>query len=177
MAQHQSYGKSQQNKSKTKPSEDRQGADKDRHPTPKDDNIHEQGEYKDQHVPLRDPSEGKSPAVIGQDVEAWVGNDQDPGPQEHVTIGVKGEPIADGERDPDTVAEEQRMRSEDMQEQGVHAWMAARDSRTEEQIADSQFVAEEEKPRRGNAQVVARGGGQFDDDNRRLSYREDERAA
>ena len=176
MAQHQSYGKSNQNKSKTKPSEDRQGADKDRHPTPQDDDIHEQGEYKDQHVPLRDPSEGKSPAVIGQDVGAWVGNEDEQGvPQEHITIGVRGEPIEDGERDPDTIAEEQRRRSEDMQAEGVFNWMNARDSRTQEQIADSQFVAEEEKPRR-NAEVVHRGGGRFDD-SRRLSYREDERAA
>ena len=52
--------------------------------------------------------------------------------------------------------------------------MAARDLRTQEQIADLQF-AEEERPRR-NAEVVHRGGGQFDDSSR-LSYREDERAA
>ena len=120
-------GKQQQSKGGkgphgTKPSDDQQGAQKDRHPTPDDDNIHEEGEYKDQHVPLRDPSEGRNPAVIGQDVGAWNGDFQDQGyAQEHVTVGVKGEPIEDGERDPDTIAEEQRRRSEDMQAEGVFA--------------------------------------------------------
>ena len=105
----------------------------DRHPTPDDDDLHEEGEYKDQHAPLRDPSEGKAPAVIGQDVAQYGGDFQDQGyAQEHVTIGVRGEPIEDGERDPDTIAEEQRMRADDMQAQGVHAWMAARDLRLED---------------------------------------------
>ena len=121
------------------------------------DDLHEEGEYKDQHAPLRDPSEGKAPAVIGQDVTQYGGDFQDQGyAQEHVTIGVRGEPIEDGERDPDTIAEEQRMRSEDMQAEGVFAWMAARDSRTDEEIAASQFVADEERPR---GTVIARGGG------------------
>ena len=161
------------NNHRTKPSEDRQGSDKDRHPTPEDDELHEQGEYKDQHVPLRDPSEGRAPAVIGQDVATY--GDDPQGTfinQEHVTIGVLGEPIEDGERDPDTIAEEQRRRSEEMEEQGVGAWMAARDSRSEAEMADSQFVAQEERPR---GQVVASGGGQFDDE-RRLPYRQDENA-
>ena len=107
---------------------------------------------------LRDPAEGQPPAVIGQDVEAWMGDPQESAaaqPQAP-TIGVKGEPIADGERDPGTIAEEQRMRSEDMQAEGVFAWMAARDSRTDEEIAASQFVADEERPR---GTVIARGGG------------------
>ncbi len=154
----------------TKPSTDRQGADKDRHPTPDDDNIHEEGEYRDQHVPLRDPSEGTAPAVIGQDVQQWSGDgdyqDQAAAQQQAPVIGVKGEPIEDGERDPDTIAEEQRIRSEEMQEQGLN-WMASRDSRTEEQMADSRFVAEEEKPRRSDLNVTRAGGGQ-------LSYRQDE---
>ena len=146
---------SQHSNQRTKPSKDHQGADKDRHPTPQDDDIHEQGEYKDQHVPLRDPSEGRNPAVIGQDVGAWNGDFQDQGyAQEHVTVGVRGEPIEDGERDPDTIAEEQRRRSEDMQAEGVQTWMAQRDSRSEQELANSQFVADE--PR---GQVVATGGG------------------
>jgi hypothetical protein len=38
----------------------------------------------------------------------------DPGPVKPTpTIGVKGEPIEDGERDPDTIAEEQRRRSDE----------------------------------------------------------------
>jgi hypothetical protein len=153
MAHNQRQG--QHSNQRTKPSKDHQGADKDRHPTPQDDDIHEEGEYKDQHVPLKDPSEGQAPAVIGQDVGAWNGDFQDQGyAQEHVTVGVRGEPIEDGERDPDTIAEEQRRRSEDMQAEGVQTWMAQRDSRSEQELANSQFVADE--PR---GQVVATGGG------------------
>jgi hypothetical protein len=38
----------------------------------------------------------------------------EPGPVKPTpTIGVKGEPIDDGERDPDTIAEEQRRRSDE----------------------------------------------------------------
>jgi hypothetical protein len=165
------------NQKHPKPSEDRQGADKDRHPTPKDDDIHEQGDYKDQHVPLRDPSEGQNPAVIGQDVAQYSGGDW---PEETVVIGVAGEQIEDGERDPDTIAEEQRRRSEDMQAEGVETWMAQRDSRTDEERANSQFVAEEPRERRG--EVVARGGGRFDQnqevpDRRRLAGRRQQEAA
>ena len=143
------------NQHRTKPSEDRQGADKDRHATPQNDDIHEQGEYKDQHVPLRDPSEGRSPAVIGQDVANWgdqndYQNEAAAQPQPPV-IGVEGYPIEDGERDPGTIAEEQRRRSEEMQEQGAN-WMASRDSRTEEQRRDSEF----------QGSVIASGGGRFD---------------
>ena len=178
MAQHQRH--SQHSNQRTKPSKDRQGADKDRHPTPQDDDIHEEGEYKDQHVPLRDPSEGQNPAVIGQDVGAWTGNEQQDYAEEHVTVGVRGEPIEDGERDPDTIAEEQRRRSEEMQAEGLN-WMASRDSRSEQELADLQFVAEE--PR---GQVTAQGGGRFDEDRQtarqndrrdRLSYRNDDQAA
>ena len=178
MAQNQRH--SQHSNQRTKPSKDHQGADKDRHPTPEDDNIHEEGEYKDQHVPLRDPSEGRAPAVIGQDVGAWTGNEQQDYAEEHVTVGVRGEPIEDGERDPDTIAEEQRRRSEDMQAEGVESWMAARDSRTQEELENSQFVAEEPRERRG--EVVAQGGGRFDQnrevpDRRRLAGRRNDEAA
>ena len=178
MAQNQRQG--QHSNQRTKPSKDHQGADKDRHPTPQDDDIHEQGEYKDQHVPLRDPSHGQNPAVIGQDVGAWVGNEQQDYAEEHVTIGVDGEPIEDGERDPGTIAEEQRRRSEDMQAEGVQTWMAQRDSRSEQELANSQFVAEE--PRGSNAEVTHRGGGRFDQnqeapDRRRLAGRRNDEAA
>jgi hypothetical protein len=40
-------------------------------------------------------------------------------------IGVRGEEIDDGERDPDTIAEEQRRRSDEMQKVGVDAYMKA----------------------------------------------------
>ena len=121
-------------------------------------------------MPLRDPSEGQSPAVIGQDLLHWGGEgdfqDQASAAPQPPVIGVRGEPIEDGERDPDTIAEEQRERSAEMEEQGVGAWMAARDSRTQEQIADSSFVQEEEKPRRGsdrNAEIAGGGGGYFNE--------------
>jgi hypothetical protein len=45
------------------------------------------------------------------------------------TIGVKGAPIEDGERDPDTVAEEQRARSAEIEAMGSEAWKAAHDER------------------------------------------------
>jgi hypothetical protein len=40
-----------------------------------------------------------------------------------------GEPIEDGERDPDTIAEEQRRRSEEIEKEGVEPWKAKRDQR------------------------------------------------
>lgn len=40
-----------------------------------------------------------------------------------MTIGVKGEPIEDGERDPDTIAEEQRRRSAEIEAKGPEAYM------------------------------------------------------
>ena len=127
----------------TKPSDDQQGANKDRHPTPKDDKSHEQGEFKDQHVPLRDPSEGKSPAVIGYDVAR-----RDARAQENVgpggygpTIGVRGLPIEDGERDPDTIAEEQRLRSAEMEQMGMAKWNAAHDELSDEERSGARQVA------------------------------------
>ena len=45
-----------------------------------------------------------------------------------MTIGVKGEPIEDGERDPDTIAEEQRRRSAEIEAMGPAAYMAAHSS-------------------------------------------------
>jgi hypothetical protein len=141
----------QQLRSHGKPSEDEQGAMKDRHPTPGDDETHEQGDYKDQHAPLRDPSEGQVPAVVGQEVEAQGGGDfqGQAEAQQAPVIGVRGEPIEDGERDPGTIAEEQRRRSEEMNEMGIHAWVAAHDSRTEEEKRNSELQID----------VVAQGGG------------------
>jgi hypothetical protein len=83
---------------------------------------------KDQHVPLRDPSGGREPAVVRRDAR----------PDEQLgyppTIGVKGEPIEDGERDPDTIAEEQRMRSAEMEAMGSEAWKAAHDERSRNEL-------------------------------------------
>ena len=128
----------------TKPSEDQQGANKDRHPTPKDDKSHEQGEFKDQHVPLKDPSEGKSPAVIGHNVATRDarGAREDEGPGGYgPTIGVRGLPIEDGERDPDTIAEEQRRRSAEMEQMGMAAWNAAHDELSDEERSGARQVA------------------------------------
>lgn len=85
--------------------------------------------------PLRDPSEGKSPAIGGGHLTTQEERDKDrPGPSGYrQTIGVKGEPIDDGERDPDTIAEEQRRRSDEMEKEGVEKWKAARDERTPEE--------------------------------------------
>jgi hypothetical protein len=77
------------------------------------------------HAPLRDPAEGKPPAVVEAKKQGKTF-----GPDEYPpTIGVKGEPIEDGERDPDTVAEEQRKRSDEIQAMGSEAWKAAHDER------------------------------------------------
>jgi hypothetical protein len=40
-----------------------------------------------------------------------------------------GKPIEDGERDPDTIAEEQRRRAEEMDKEGVEPWKARHDNR------------------------------------------------
>jgi hypothetical protein len=44
-----------------------------------------------------------------------------------------GEPIEDGERDPDTIAEEQRRRSEEIDKEGVEKWKAKRDERPDDE--------------------------------------------
>lgn len=102
---------------------------------PKDDHIHAQGQGQDKHIPLRDPSEGKSPAVIGHDVTR---EGVAPGLAPGMIIGVRGEPIEDGERDPDTIAEEQRRRSAEIEAKGIEAWKAERDERTDEEKAGVQ---------------------------------------
>ena len=76
--------------------------------------------------PLRDPAEGKPPAVVGY---ATPEDNKEPRP----TIGVKGEPIEDGERDPDTIAEEQRRRSDEIQAVGIERWKYDQDTRSEEE--------------------------------------------
>jgi hypothetical protein len=44
-----------------------------------------------------------------------------------------GEPIEDGERDPDTIAEEQRRRAEEMDKEGVEPWKARHDNRPDDE--------------------------------------------
>ena len=77
------------------------------HQTPKPSDKKDDKNHEDKHGhTLRDPAEGKPPAVLGEQ----QGRDT---PRQ--TIGVKGEPIEDGERDPDTVPEEQRRRAAEME--------------------------------------------------------------
>lgn len=59
-------------------------------------------------------------------------------PNDHRAIGVKGEPIEDGECDPDTIAEEQRRRSEDIAKVGVAKWVDDRDERPAEERTNRQ---------------------------------------
>ena len=104
-------------------------------PGDKNDKLHQQGDFKEGHAPLRDPTEGKPPAVAGGFVQPYA-DDRfpiDPKLGRRPTIGVKGEPIEDGERDPDTIAEEQRRRSEEMQAVGVERWMYDHDTRSAEE--------------------------------------------
>ena len=90
-------------------------------PAAKNDRLHDPGQ--DKHAPLKSHSD--QPAVI-----AGRGADRDLGPSGYgPTIGVMGEPIEDGERDPDTIAEEQRRRSEEIEKVGVDAWVKAHDDR------------------------------------------------
>jgi hypothetical protein len=44
-----------------------------------------------------------------------------------------GKPIEDGERDPDTIAEEQRRRAEEIDREGVEPWKAKRDERPDDE--------------------------------------------
>jgi hypothetical protein len=72
----------------------------------------------------------KLPAVMGGQITKHGDEERD---RQRPTIGVKGEPIEDGERDPDTIAEEQRRRSADMEAKGIKAWLEEHDERTREQ--------------------------------------------
>jgi hypothetical protein len=75
--------------------------------------------------PAAHEAKGKEPAIVGRDMAAREGEERGYPP----TIGVKGAPIEDGERDPDTVAEEQRARSAEIEAMGSEAWKAAHDER------------------------------------------------
>lgn len=91
-----------------------------------------------QPPPLKDPAAGTPPAIIGGQV---IRPEDEPG-RPQVTIGVSGKPIEDGERDPDTIAEEQRRRSAEMEKEGVFAWMDRHDSRTPEERTVAQAAVE-----------------------------------
>ena len=80
--------------------------------------------------PLKDPAAGKSPAIGGGHLTK-TGDDKSAA-DDRPTIGVRGEAIEDGSRDPGTIAEEQRARSAEIEGMGVEAWKAAHDDRTPE---------------------------------------------
>ena len=104
-------------------------------PGDKNDKLHQQGEFKEGHVPLLDPAEGKSPAIGGGHLTDPRVDERDRTfrPGDPQPIGVSGLLIEDGERDPGTVAEEQRARSAEIEAMGVEAWKASIDERPEEE--------------------------------------------
>jgi hypothetical protein len=105
-----------------------------------------------QPPPLRDPAAGKPPAVGGGHVTTQEERDRDHdkgrGPSGYrPPIGVKGEPIEDSERDPDTIAEEQRIRSADMEAKGVNKWKEEHDERPLEERGAQPRLEGHEKAR------------------------------
>ncbi len=80
----------------------------DRHPTPHDDKLHQQGEFKEGHIPLKDPAEGKSPAIGGGHL-AKTGEDAPKGPADP--------PV-------ETIADLQRKQSAHYEEMGDQAYHA-----------------------------------------------------
>ena len=73
------------------------------------------------------------PAVTRSADVAKTGEDPKRDADDRPIIGVKGHPIEDGSRDPDTIAEEQRRRSAEMEKKGIEAWKAEHDERSEEE--------------------------------------------
>ena len=97
------------------------------------------------HPPLKDPAEGKPPAIGGGHL-ARTGedphvDDRDRRPGDPQPLGVSGLLIEDGERDPGTVAEEQRARSAEIEAMGVEAWKDAHDERGDEERAAHPTIA------------------------------------
>ena len=85
------------------------------------------------HRPTPPPSaQGSAAGQAAGDRRGITKTGEEPHPatdDSAATIGVKGTPIEDGERDPDTIAEEQRRRSAEIEGMGVEAWKAAHDER------------------------------------------------
>lgn len=122
---------------------------KDRMPVPQGDRTHEQGSFKDQHVPLRDPSEGKSPAVIGRDL-------------------TRDGEVEQGEPDPPvwTVGDEQRERSAYIESVGVEAYKDEIDERSDEERQAHPTVAPEPQ-RYGSDEPHEEGRRQIEHSERR----------
>jgi hypothetical protein len=89
---------------------------------------------------LRNPAEGKPPAIVTKHGEEGPGGYRP-------TIGVKGEPIEDGARDPDTIAEEQRRRSAEIEGVGVEQWKAAHADHTPDESRTVAGVKKLENPK------------------------------
>jgi len=84
--------------------------------------------------PLKTRADDHPPPAVGGGHLAKQDEDKrDDRESARPTIGVKGTPIEDGSRDPDTIAEEQRRRSADMEKEGIEAWKARHDDRSEEE--------------------------------------------
>ena len=87
--------------------------------------------------PLKDPAEGKSPAIGGGHLTKTGDDphveDRNRRPGDPQPIGVAGLLIEDGSRDPGTVAEEQRLRSAEIEAMGVEAWKDSIDERSDEE--------------------------------------------
>ena len=82
--------------------------------------------------PLKTRADDHPPPAVGGGHVAKTG--EDPKLDDHrPIIGVKGHPIEDGSRDPDTIAETQRRRSAEMEKKGIEAWKAEHDERSEEE--------------------------------------------
>ena len=96
--------------------------------------------------PLKDPAEGKPPAIGGGHLaktgEPHVDERDRPlRPGDPQPIGVSGLLIEDGERDPGTVAEEQRARSAEIETMGVEAYKDSIDERSEVEKNEHPTVA------------------------------------
>lgn len=89
------------------------------------------------HDPPKHAPSHEQPAVVGAHAEPK----RDVGPGGYAKpIGVSGKAIDDGERDPDTIAEEQRRRSEEMEKVGVDAYMKAHSAPTTEEEREKKQV-------------------------------------
>jgi hypothetical protein len=95
--------------------------------------------------PLKTRADDHPPPAVGGGHVAKTG-EPEPVTDDRPTIGVKGIPIEDGERDPDTIAEEQRRRSAEMEAMGVEAWKAAHDERSEARIEGTKKIENHKAP-------------------------------
>ena len=106
------------------PSKDHHGADKDRHPTDRDDKLHEHGNLKDQHQPLAgQPQIDQRRPIEYTEMGEPIGRDYDHSPS------------GDAEQDPNPsvtkTQTEQVRRSIEIQRVGIDNWLADHDERND----------------------------------------------